>query len=89
MHLHTHDGREDRVARLKKALRIATAMCGLTEAQANILITSLTDERGTLITAWVSPPSDQQVNAFRVAWGLCGESDRQVLHVCDGAVRKG
>lgn len=89
MHLHTHDKREDRVARLQKALLIATTICGLTSKQADILIESLRDDRGTLIVTWVCPPSDQQINAFRAAWGLCKESDRNVLHVCDGAVCKG
>jgi hypothetical protein len=88
MEFSSHDGRQDREARLQKALRLACAITGLTGEQAGLLITSMRDERGVLNVAWVSPPSDQQVNAFRVAWEQCGEPGR-VLHLCNGVARKG
>lgn len=88
MEFSSHDGRQDREARLQKALRIACAITGLTADQASLLIKSMRDERGVLHVTWVSPPSDHQANAFRVAWEQCGEAGR-VLHLCGDVARQG
>ncbi len=80
----SHDGAEHRVPRLIKALRIATAIMGVTPGQALLLIHGLHDDRGTLVVRWQAPPSDHQIRAFSVAWEQCGEDAASVRHACKG-----
>lgn len=69
----SHDMAQHRADRLKKALRIAIEIAGITEHQADILIAELSDQKGVLWVDWRIEPSDQQRRAFEAAWALCGE----------------
>jgi hypothetical protein len=80
----SHDGAEHRVHRLIKATRIATAIMGLTDDQAQLLIHGLHDDRGTLVVRWRCSPSAFQVAACAVAWEQCGERGDSVRHVVGG-----
>ena len=74
------DGSRYRSERLKKTLRIALAIAGLTEGQAEKLITSVRDDHGALVVSWECFPSEAQCLAFRSAWKICGESWDAVTH---------
>lgn len=74
------DGAAHRLARLKKALQIALSVAGLTEEQGNLLIKSLSDDKGRLVVVWAYTPSNRQRHAFADAWGLVGEKADSVLH---------
>lgn len=71
----SHDMAQHRADRLKKALRIAIQVAGITEQQAALLIREMRDDKGTLRIDWLMEPSDQQIRAFDVAWALCGETN--------------
>lgn len=71
---------QHRADRLRKTLRVAASIAGLTSEQTELLIHSLRDERGTLVVAWQIEPSDHQRRAFADAWALYGE-DRISHHV--------
>lgn len=83
MHFSAYDGAQHRVERLKKAAKIATAICGLSEDQANLLITRIHDHKGQLIVSWTCLPTEQQRLAFGVAWEQCKEPAANVSHVLD------
>ncbi len=70
----SHDMAQHRADRLRKALRIAIEVAGITEAQASMFIAGMHDQKGTLWVEWRVAPSDRQTRAMEVAWGLCGES---------------
>ena len=70
----SHDMAQHRADRLKKALRIAIQVAGITDEQAALLIREMRDEKGVLCIDWIMEPSDQQKRAFDVAWSLCGET---------------
>lgn len=76
----SHDMAQHRADRLKKALRIAIEVAGITQAQAEMLIAEMRDQKGTLLVAWRIAPSEQQKRAFDAAWGLCGEDQSSVTH---------
>lgn len=80
----SHDGAGHRVPRLMKALRIATAIMGITPGQALLLIHGLHDDRGTLVVRWCFSASEHQIRAFGVAWEQCGEPYHAVRHEHDG-----
>lgn len=80
----SYDGAQHRVPRLQKALRIATAIMGVTTEQARILIRGLKDDRGTLVVSWAATPHPHQTNAFAVAWEQCGEHQASVSHIVVG-----
>lgn len=80
----SHDGAQHRVPRLHKALRIATAIMGVTPNQAELLIHELRDYRGTLEITWASAPSAHQRAAWATAWEQCGEGAEDVRHSCKG-----
>lgn len=84
MEFTSHDMAAHRLPRLHKALRIATAIMGITPGQSLLLIKSLRDERGTLQVHWVYTPSEHQIRAFGVAWEQCGERAQDVRHTADG-----
>lgn len=65
---------EWRLKRLQKAVRIACAILGLTEAQLSALVSVIEDERGTLSVSWLHSRTKQQEMAFETAWHECGES---------------
>lgn len=79
----SHDGAAHRVPRLMKALKIATAIMGLTPGQALLLIHGLHDDRGTLVVRWCFSPSEHQIRAFEVAWEQCGEHGAAIRHTAD------
>ncbi len=83
MQYSAYDGAQHRIERLKKAVRIATAMCGLSEDQAKLLITRVHDHKGQLILSWTCMPTEQQRLAFGVAWEQCSEPAANVSHVLD------
>jgi len=64
---------QHRADRLRKALRIAIEVAGITEAQAGMFIAGMHDQKGELWIDWSIAPSDQQMRAFEAAWRLCGE----------------
>lgn len=84
----SYDGAAHRVPRLIKALKIATAIMGITPGQALLLIHGLHDERGTLVVRWCFSPSEHQIRAFQVAWEQCGEPYHQVRHETNGRLTK-
>ncbi len=65
---------QHRADRLKKALRIAIHVAGITDDQAALLIREMRDDKGTLCVAWRMEPSQHQRRALDVAWELCGET---------------
>lgn len=73
----SHDMAQHRADRLKKALRIAIQIAGITDEQADLLILGLRDQKGALLVQWRIEPSDQQKRAFEAAWELCGEKSVQ------------
>lgn len=70
-----------RIERLQKALRIASAICGLSEQQAELLIAKLEDLNGILKISWIHPPSPLQRTAFSLAWVECKETADRVEHL--------
>ena len=80
MFLTCPDGASHRIERLKKAAKIATAMCGLSNEQANLLIAMLADVKGVLHVHWLHEPTAMQRNAFAVAWEQCKEQAANVVH---------
>lgn len=80
MEFNAYDGALHRIERLQRASRIATAICGLSRDQADTLIKSLSDNRGSLEVVWHFEPTDIQRNAFSVAWEQCRESAEKVSH---------
>ena len=78
MEFSSNDNAAHRVPRMHKALRIATAIMGITPGQALLLIHGLRDDRGTLEVRWVYSPSEHQIHAFAVAWEQCGERAQDV-----------
>lgn len=81
MELSAYDGTSHRIERLKKAAKIATAICGLSEQQASVLITELHDHKGQLQVYWNHEPTSLQRNAFAVAWEQCKEPGANVTHI--------
>lgn len=65
-----------RADRLNKAFGIAAKVLDMDDAQLKALIHSLQDVNGHLVVSWRHPMSNSQARAFRVAWGLCGESEQ-------------
>lgn len=86
MEFSAYDGAPHRIDRLKKAVKIATAICGLSEDQAKLLITRVNDHKGQLEVEWTCAPTDQQRLAFGVAWEQCKEPAANVTHVLMGSV---
>lgn len=84
MDFSSHDGALHRVPRLQKALRIATAIMGITPHHADLLIHELRDNRGTLEVSWISAPSAHQRAAWATAWEQCGERAEDVRHSFEG-----
>lgn len=80
---------EWRLKRLQKATRIACAIMGLTEQQAELLIQSIQDERGLLAVTWNQPWTKQQELAFNTAWGECGEQAASVVHIHSRELARG
>lgn len=74
------DGSQHRLDRLRKAARIATAICGLSDNQAAALIERIHDERGALHIHWLHDPTDHQRRAWSVAWEQCREHADRVEH---------
>ena len=70
-----------RVDRLKKAVRIAAKVIDLEVEQLELLLIEALDAQGTLTLRWKHPPSNTLTRSFRVAWGMCGESEEKVEHV--------
>jgi hypothetical protein len=69
----SHDMAQHRADRMRKTLRVAASIAGLTPGQTDLLIHSLHDERGTLVVTWHIEPSEHQRRAFADAWALYGE----------------
>lgn len=74
------NGQKHRIERLTKTLLLAREIIGLTDAQANLLIESATDTRGTLTVRWYAYPTASQCSAFSTAWKLVGESPDRAVH---------
>ena len=80
MYITSNDGSRYREERARKAVTFAIEIAGLTEQQADYLITQVCDFKGTLEVTWKIPPSQQQRLAFSRAWLLCKESECGVRH---------
>lgn len=74
-----------RIDRVQKAIRIATAMCGLSADQAEMLISEVADNKGILRVCWLTDPTMIQRHAFSVAWEQCKEMACNVQHVTSTA----
>lgn len=67
-----------RVERIKKAVRLASKILDMDEAQLKTLLHSVNDHMGRLQVFWKHPMSNSQARAFKVAWGMCGEAEESV-----------
>lgn len=81
MNITAHDGALHRIERLKKAIKIATAICGLSDEQAECLIFEVHDNRGNLTIHWNMEPTAVQKNAFAVAWEQFKEDPKAIHHI--------
>lgn len=73
MNISNYENVEHRDVRLRKCLRIAIAIMGISPRQADRLLLSLHDHKGDLHVLWFDPPTEAQRAAFQEAWSLCGE----------------
>ena len=74
------NGEQHRIDRINKAIRLAFFSLFLTKPQADLLIISISDDRGALSVRWVTEPSSTQREAFANAWEMVGESPARVTH---------
>jgi len=76
----TNNGEQHRIDRLAKTIKLACFSLGITKPQADLLIVSCADDRGSLSVRWVTEPSSRQRESFADAWELVGESPARVSH---------
>lgn len=62
-----------RLKRLQKAVRLASAILGISIEQLNHLILEVADNNGRLHVMWAYKQTIQQELAFQAAWKECGE----------------
>ena len=73
MNISAYDGNQWRVDRVKKAVRIACAILGMSEQQMAQIVDGIEDHKGELFISWKFPQTRWQELAFASAWRECGE----------------
>jgi hypothetical protein len=74
-----------REERIKKTLRIAGKILGLSNDQFELLIDEIHDSKGQLAIYWKTPHTIRQESAFSDAWTECGEHAANIWHYEGGS----